>query len=141
MSKFESTFICSPEVPAEKIEELIEKAKKTVETAGGNVVITQQLGRKRLAYPIAKFREGNYVYLELSGPGQMVPILENLFKVNDAVIRYLTVKVEKKKMQRPAAQPAAVTPAVTPATTPVASQAPVVPEAPRAASEEGKPNV
>lgn len=132
MSNFESTFICSPELPAEKLDELVEKVKKTVETAGGTVVLTQQLGRKRLAYPIKKFREGNYVYLELTGSGQIIAPLETLYKVNDSVIRYLTVKVEKKKAPRPVAQPAQ--PAAAAPQTPAAP----APEAP--ASGEVKSN-
>ena len=57
----------------------------------------QQLGKKRLAYPINKFREGNYVYIELSGSGEMISAVESFFKLNDGVIRYLTVKAGKKK--------------------------------------------
>lgn len=128
MITYESTFICSPELPTEKIEELVEKSKKIVETAGGKVIVVQQLGRKRLAYPIKKFREGSYVYLELSGPGEMITTLENFYKVSDPIIRYLTVKVEKKKVVRPAAAaPAAA------AGTPAAAPAPAV-------TEEGKSN-
>lgn len=121
MSTYESTFICSPEVPTEKIDELVEKAKKTIENANGKVVVTQQLGRKRLAYPIKKFREGSYVYFELSGTGEMIASLENLYKVNDAVIRYLTVKVEKKKVvAKPVTAP--VAPAATDAAKPAAEE-------------------
>lgn len=108
MSRYETTFICSPEVPAEKVEDLVSKVKKVVETAGGAITLLQQLGRKRLAYPIKKYREGNYVYLEMTGTGELIAGLENFFKVNDQIIRYLTVKVEKKKVvaAKPAAEPA-----------------------------------
>jgi small subunit ribosomal protein S6 len=112
MATYESTFICSPETPAEKLDELIEKVRKTVENSGGKITVTQQLGRKRLAYPINKFREGTYVYMELEGKGDIISALENLYKVNDVVIRYLTIKAEKKKViPRPAAQPATPAPA------------------------------
>jgi small subunit ribosomal protein S6 len=117
MPAYESTFICSPELPTEKIDELVEKVKKIIETSGGKVALIQQLGRKRLAYPIKKFREGNYVYMELTGPGEMIGAVENLFKVNDTIVRYLTVKVEKKKAVKPAAAPAPTEPA-----TPVAEE-------------------
>ncbi|MCL2145084.1 MAG: 30S ribosomal protein S6 [Endomicrobia bacterium] len=95
---YESTFICSPELPAEKVEELTGKVSKIIETAKGSVKTVQQLGKKRLAYPINKFREGSYVYMELNGSGEMVSAIENFFKLNDGVIRFLTVKVEKKKV-------------------------------------------
>lgn len=109
MSIYESTFICSPDLPTEKIDELIEKVKKTVETTSGTVAVTQQLGRKRLAYPIKKFREGSYVYLEITGTGATISALENFYKVNDTIIRFLTVKVEKKKTVKKAAASTAET--------------------------------
>jgi small subunit ribosomal protein S6 len=98
MSTYESTFICSPELPAEKLDELVEKIKKIAEHSGGRVTISQHLGRKRLAYPIKKFREGSYVYMELNGSGEMINALEKFYQVNDPVIRYLTIKAEKKKV-------------------------------------------
>ena len=97
MAAYESTFICSPEVPAEKLEELIDKVKKIIENSKGSIISMQQLGKKKMSYPIKKFREGSYIYMELSGPGEMVGALETFYKVNDPVIRYLTIKVEKKK--------------------------------------------
>lgn len=103
MPNYESTFICSPETQAEKIEELTEKAKKIVETNGGKVTLVQNLGKKRLAYPINKIREGSYVYFEITAPGVIVAALENLYKVNEPIIRSLTVKVEKKAPPKPVA--------------------------------------
>lgn len=94
---YESTFICSPDLVAEKVEELTGKVIEIIESSKGSVKSVQQLGKKRLAYPINKFREGSYVYMELSGEGEMVNAIENFFKLNDNVIRYLTVKVKKKK--------------------------------------------
>ncbi|GHT55255.1 hypothetical protein AGMMS50233_04870 [Endomicrobiia bacterium] len=94
---YENTFITSPELPADKVEELTTKVVKTIEVSQGIVKTVQQMGRKRLAYPINKFNEGSYVYMELSGNGEMVNALENFFKFNSSVIRFLTIKVEKKK--------------------------------------------
>ena len=143
MALYESTFICSPELPAEKIDELIEKVKKIIDTAGGKVGVTQQLGRKRLSYPIKKFREGSYVYMELSGSGAMVALIENFYKVNDAVIRYLTVKVEKKKVLKPVAAPVPAPDAASPApVVPAPAEASPAPatESVQPASQEVKPN-
>ncbi|MDR3256782.1 MAG: 30S ribosomal protein S6 [Endomicrobium sp.] len=95
---YESTFIVSPELLTEKVEELTAKAVKIVEASKGTVKTVQQLGKKRLAYSINKFREGSYIYMELNGAGEMVNSLESFFKFNDSVIRFLTIKVEKKKV-------------------------------------------
>ncbi|MDR2436771.1 MAG: 30S ribosomal protein S6 [Endomicrobium sp.] len=95
---YESTFIVSPELPTDKVEELTAKVVKTIEAAKGIVKTVQQLGKKKLAYPINKFREGIYIFVELNGEGAMIGSLESFFKFNDSVIRFLTVKVEKKKV-------------------------------------------
>jgi small subunit ribosomal protein S6 len=95
---YESTFIVSPELSTDKVEQLIAKAVKTIEASKGTVKTVQQLGKKNLAYSINKFREGNYVYMELVGEGSLIDSLESFFKFSDSVIRFLTVKVEKKKV-------------------------------------------
>ncbi|MBR3628570.1 MAG: 30S ribosomal protein S6 [Elusimicrobia bacterium] len=94
---YECTFICSPELDSTKIEDLVAKVSKIIETAEGKIKNLQQLGKRKLAYNIKKFREGNYVYVEFDANGSVVLSLENFFKVNDDVIRFLTVKVEEKK--------------------------------------------
>lgn len=94
---YECTFICSPELDTAKVEELTAKVSKIVETSGGTIKNLQQLGKKKLAYNIKKFREGIYVYMELDGNGAMLSSLENFFRVNDSVIRSLVIKVEPKK--------------------------------------------
>jgi small subunit ribosomal protein S6 len=95
---YESTFIISPEISAEKVEELIAKAIKIIEDLKGTFKTVQRLGKKRFAYSINKLREGSYVYIEFSGNGETVNALENFFKFNDLIVRFLTVKVEKKKV-------------------------------------------
>lgn len=94
---YECTFICSPELDSAKVEEMVAKVSKIIETSGGTIKNLQQLGKKKLAYNIKKFREGNYVYVDFESNGSVVLSLENFFKVNDDVIRFLTVKVEPKK--------------------------------------------
>jgi small subunit ribosomal protein S6 len=95
---YESTFIFSPQLPADKVEELTAKVVKTIETSQGIVKTIQQLGKRRLSYYINKFSEGSYVYMELSGAADMVKALESFCKFNDSVIRFLIVKIEKKKV-------------------------------------------
>ncbi len=94
---YECTFICSPELDSAKLEDISSKVSKIIETADGKIKNIQQLGKKKLAYNIKKFREGNYTYVEFDAAGSVVLSLENFFKVNDDVIRFLTVKVEPKK--------------------------------------------
>ncbi|MDR2709242.1 MAG: 30S ribosomal protein S6 [Elusimicrobiota bacterium] len=129
---YESTFICAPDLPTEKVEDLTTKASKVIENSKGQVKTIQQLGKKKLAYPINKFREGSYVYMELEGSGEMVSALENFFKFTDGIMRYLTVKVEKKK--------AAAKPVSAPAPSPNSIQAPSAVEAKNEPATEQSPS-
>jgi len=95
---YESTFIISSKLSAEKSEELLAKVSEIIGTSKGSVKTIQQLGKKKLAYPINKIQEGNYVYIEFSGEGAVVKALENFFKFNESVMRFLTVKAEDKKV-------------------------------------------
>jgi small subunit ribosomal protein S6 len=95
---YESTFVFSPELQTEKIEELTTKVVNIVEVSDGVVKTVQQLGKKKLAYNVKKFREGNYVYIEFSGNSGLINILENFFKFNELVIRFLTVKTKMRKI-------------------------------------------
>jgi small subunit ribosomal protein S6 len=95
---YEVTFIASPELQAEKVEELTAKVRSVIESAGGSIRSQQQLGKKKLAYPIAKFHEGSYVFFEVGGSGEMLKPLENSLRLSDSVIRYLIIRVEKKKI-------------------------------------------
>ncbi len=78
---YESTFIIFPEIPAEKVEELIAKAVKIIEGSKGTFKTVQQLGKKRFAYPINKLREGSYVYAEFSGSGETIKGARKLFQI------------------------------------------------------------
>jgi small subunit ribosomal protein S6 len=101
---YESTFVTSQELQQEKIEELVAKVVKIVETLEGTVTKVQQLGKRKFAYSINGFREGSYVYMEFSGNGEVVDSLERFLKVSDLVVRFLTVKVNKKKNVRESLQ-------------------------------------
>ncbi|MDR1511412.1 MAG: 30S ribosomal protein S6 [Endomicrobium sp.] len=94
---YESTFIVSPKLSAKEIEGVTAKVLEIIENSKGIVKTVQQLGIKKLAYSINKFYEGSYVYIEFGGDGLIIKSLENFFKFNDSIMRFLTVKTENKK--------------------------------------------
>ncbi len=55
------------------------------------------MGRRKLAYPIQKKTEGHYTLFEIEGSGQEIAELERRFRVNDAVIRFVTVRVDEER--------------------------------------------
>jgi small subunit ribosomal protein S6 len=89
---YETMYILRPDIPEEEVDTHIAKYRDLVTEAGGEVLDTQMRGKRRLAYPIAKHREGIYVQLNHNGDGQQVAPLERAMRLSEDVIRYLTVK-------------------------------------------------
>jgi small subunit ribosomal protein S6 len=89
---YETMYILRPDIPEEEVENHVNKYRDIVIEAGGEVLDTQMRGKRRLAYSIAKHREGIYVQLNHNGDGQQVSPLERAMRLSEDVIRYLTVK-------------------------------------------------
>lgn len=102
---YETMYILRPDIPEEEVETHVAKYRDLVIEAGAEVLDTQMRGKRRLAYPIAKHREGIYVQLNHSGDGQQVAVLERAMRLSEDVIRYLTV-IQDGPMPPPAASPA-----------------------------------
>ena len=91
---YETMYILRPDIAEEEVTKHIEKYNKTLENNGGKVLDSQMRGKRRLAYPIAKNREGIYVQLSHQGDGQHVAKIEKAMRLSEDVIRYLTIKQE-----------------------------------------------
>ena len=94
---YEVMYIVNPETDAEKIEKLNEAVGKLVEKEGGTVVRMDNVGIRTLAYPIQKKNEGHYVLFEIEGTGQEIMELERRMRVNDMIMRYITVRVDEDR--------------------------------------------
>ncbi len=99
---YEVMYIVDPETPADKLTKLNEAVGKLIEKEGGTVVRMDDGGRRTLAYPINKKTEGFYILFEVEGSGQEIAELERRMRVNDMIIRYITVRVDedRKKAER-----------------------------------------
>ena len=91
---YETMYILRPDIAEEEVTKHIEKYNKTLENNGGKVLDSQMRGKRRLAYPIAKHREGIYVQLSHQGDGQHISKIEKAMRLSEDVIRYLTIKQE-----------------------------------------------
>ena len=89
---YETMYILRPDIPEEEVETHITKYRDLVTEAGAEVLDCQMSGKRRLAYTIAKHKEGIYVQLAHNGDGQQVAALEKAMRLSEDVIRYLTVK-------------------------------------------------
>jgi small subunit ribosomal protein S6 len=90
-------YIIEPETPADKIATLNEAVGKLIEKEGGTIVRLDDIGMRNLAYPINKKNEGHYVLFEIEGTGQEILELERRMRVNDLIIRYMTVRVDEDR--------------------------------------------
>ena len=91
---YETMYILRPDIAEDEVTNHIDKYNKLLEELGGQILDSQMRGKRRLAYPIAKHREGIYVQLSHQGDGQHILKIEKAMRLSEDVIRYLTVKQE-----------------------------------------------
>ncbi len=91
---YETMYILRPDIPEEEVDSHLKKYSEMLTESGTEVLDSQMRGKRRLAYPIAKHKEGIYVQLSHKGNGQQVALLEKAMRLSEDVIRYLTVKQE-----------------------------------------------
>ena len=89
---YETMYILRPDIPEEEVDSHLKKYSEILEKSGTEVLDSQMRGKRRLAYPIAKHKEGIYVQLSHNGDGQQVALLERAMRLSEDVIRYITVK-------------------------------------------------
>jgi len=93
-SYYETMYILRPDIAEDEVTNHIEKYNKLLEEFGGTILDSQMRGKRRLAYQIAKHREGIYVQLSHQGDGQHIFKIEKAMRLSEDVIRYMTVKQE-----------------------------------------------
>jgi len=89
---YETMYILRPDIPEEEVDSHLKKYNEILEKSGAEVLDSQMRGKRRLAYPIAKHKEGIYVQLSHKGNGQQVAVIERAMRLSEDVIRYLTIK-------------------------------------------------
>jgi small subunit ribosomal protein S6 len=98
---YDLIFICRPDTPEPDLDKLIATLENTATEKGSKIEKVEKWGRKRMAYRVQRLHEGYYVYLVLrSGHGEAVKELERRLKVSDAVIKYLTVRLDEELKRR-----------------------------------------
>ncbi|MEW6544530.1 MAG: 30S ribosomal protein S6 [Nitrospirota bacterium] len=103
MSLYESIFIVRPSLTDDDTGKLIEKMKGVLEKSGATLLKLENWGRKKLAYEVRRERKGTFVYVHFKSPGTAVAELERAYRLEDSVIKFLTVKQELGAPSQPAA--------------------------------------
>lgn len=95
MRAYETIFISDPDIPDEDMENVIERLTGIVDELNGKIIKIEKWGRKKLAYKVKKKTKGNYVLLFYFGDHKLTTELERILRLDDRVLKYLTVKVDK----------------------------------------------
>jgi small subunit ribosomal protein S6 len=94
---YEVMYIIDTSVADDDVTRLSENLTTIVTDQGGTVTKNENMGRRQLAYPIGRKNEGHYMLLEIDGSGKEIAELERRMRVNDQVIRYITVRVDEDR--------------------------------------------
>ena len=94
---YEVMFIIRPDVDDDEAEKLITNFSSTVSAGGGVVKSVEKLGRRKLAYMVRRFNDGNYVLLTIEAGGPVVLELERRLRVTEPVIKFITVRIDEEE--------------------------------------------
>ncbi len=146
MRNYENLVIVKPTLTAEEIQESLKAIQEVITSNGGCIAITDDMGMRKLAYPIDKNERGFFQVIYYSAEPSVITEIERKFRLNEELLRFVTIKYDTnreitawnelvKKAQKKAEAPA---PVAEEAPAPVAEEAPapVAEEAPAPVTEE-----
>ena len=93
MNQYELIYVTRPTLNAEELANLSTKVSGLIEKAKGQVLATEEWGRRRLAYPILKNEHGLYTYINFVGPAEVPLGVEKSMGLDDSFMRYMTVRL------------------------------------------------
>jgi small subunit ribosomal protein S6 len=96
MRKYESFIIIDADLPDDAIATVDDKLKNIVSGNGGTVLDYVPWGKKKLAYPVKKRSRGHYVLMEYAGESKLVAELERNMRLDERVLKFITVKLEDR---------------------------------------------
>ena len=94
---YELMFIVNPDAGDEEVVKLSEGVQKIITSQGGSITKTEMMGKRQLAYEINHKKDGTYVLLEVEGSGAEIAEVERRMRVNDQILRYMTVRVDEMR--------------------------------------------
>ena len=101
MVQYESIFVVEPTVTEAEIDDLIKTYEQLVVSTQGKVLKVEKWGKRKLAYTIRRQEEGSYVLMLVECPTTLVKELDRRYRMNDRILRHLTVRVEHESQLGP----------------------------------------
>ena len=95
MRRYELMLVIRPDVADDKSQALVDRTTRQIVTAGGQIVKVAPWGRRRLAYPIDRHREGSYQIILFESPPEAITELEHTLLITEEVLRHLVTRVER----------------------------------------------
>ena len=99
MSLYECVFIARQDVSATQVDSLVETFQNVITESGGTIGKTENWGLRTIAYKIKKNRKGHYVLMNIDGHSDAVLEMERQMRINEDVLRYLTLRVDEHETE------------------------------------------
>lgn len=95
MPYYETVFIARQDLTDTQVKDLTKHAEKVIKDQGGKILKTESWGLRTLAYKINKSRKGHYTLIESDAPGAAIIELERLMRLNEDIMRFLTIRLDE----------------------------------------------
>jgi small subunit ribosomal protein S6 len=95
MRRYELMLVLRPDAPDERIAAIVDRTTREITADGGQIIKVAPWGRRRLAYPIERYREGSYHIIVFEAPSGTVAIIERSLLITEEVLRHLVVRQER----------------------------------------------
>lgn len=102
MHLYETTVVADSLLKPDDLRDLREKIASFISNHGGDVQKAEEWGKRRLAYEISKKQYGYYLHFRFTAPEAMIALLEREYRLNESVLRFLTIRVDKLALQHEA---------------------------------------
>ncbi len=99
MNQYETVFIVTPVLSDDQVKETVKKFKKILTEGGAEILVEEDWGLRKLAYPIKHKTTGFYNLIEFKAEGALIEKLETEFRRDEKIIRFLTFKMDKYAVQ------------------------------------------
>ena len=131
---YEVMFIVRPDLTDEDVDKLVSTFETNIANAGATLKKTDRMGKRRLAYLVRKFHEGNYVLFTVEAEGNAIHEIERRLRVSEPVIKFITVRTDLEQKRVDKIKAIRATKVRRSATVPTEAAAPVTAESPAEAS-------
>lgn len=97
---YETTVVIDSMLKPDDIKNLRERISNFISNNGGEIVKSEEWGKRRMAYEIKKKQYGFYFHIRFSAPPAFLQLLEKEYRLNESILRHLTVKLDKRALQK-----------------------------------------